>query len=69
MEALHRYVSEGQWSEVSHFVDRNAVLFGGSSTEKEHGEGEYALYVQFRSLVTKILDALLSELGCKSDDD
>ncbi|KAH8047920.1 hypothetical protein JL721_12080 [Aureococcus anophagefferens] len=50
MEALHRYVSEGQWSEVSHFVDRNAVLFGGSSTEKEHGEGEYALYVQFRSL-------------------
>ncbi|KAH8058895.1 hypothetical protein JL720_13909 [Aureococcus anophagefferens] len=60
MEALHRYVSEGQWSEVSHFVDRNAVLFGGSSTEKEHGEGEYALYVQFRSLVAKVLDSLLA---------
>ncbi|EGB03797.1 hypothetical protein AURANDRAFT_67725 [Aureococcus anophagefferens] len=69
MEALHRYVSEGQWSEVSHFVDRNAVLFGGSSTEKEHGEGEYALYVQFRSLVAKVLDSLLEELGCRSEAD
>ena len=70
MEALHRYVSQGQWSEVSQFVDRNAVLFGGSdSTEEEHGEGEYALYVQFRSLVAKVLDSLLEELGCRSEAD
>ncbi|KAH8087652.1 hypothetical protein JL720_6969 [Aureococcus anophagefferens] len=69
-QALHDCTKRKEWTEVRDFVDRNAVLFGNSdSSNEEHGEGEYALYVQFRALVTKILDALLSELGCKSDDD
>ncbi|KAH8045504.1 hypothetical protein JL722_14193 [Aureococcus anophagefferens] len=69
-QALHDCTKRKEWTEVRDFVDRNAVLFGNSdSSNEEHGEGEYALYVQFRALVTKILDALLNELGCKSDDD
>lgn len=67
---LHEYISSAQWTTVSAFVESNCVLFGSCDSDaQEHGEGEYALYVQFRSLVERALDTLLDSLGCKSTED
>lgn len=69
--ALHNYVVEGGWREVQNFIDTKAALFGSDvgAVEGEFGEGEFAIFEEFRNLASRTLDTLLTELGCSSSAD
>lgn len=65
--ALHQFVVEGGWREVHQFIEENALLFGSQQGEfGEFGEGEHALFLEFRRIASKTLDTLLTDLGCSS---